>query len=1172
MREAHGLLTDGEPGTFDLIGCDTLDETLECLSTGAIDVMVLLGLSGYELLDLCRRFETKASNVPVFLWIDASDEPMAEEAFARGVVDIFYRGEDSPRRFARAIRYAVWRDQHLQQQRHLVLRAKTVIDHLPELIVFKDNDGRYLMVNHAFERFVQRESSEILGKRDADLFDKWIAENHARSDRLAIDRKGLVRINQAYPKSDGSMRHFEITKVYMPNPDGRGVALVSVSQEVTERKRIEEAFGRERALLRTLIDTLPAAVYIKDTDHRFILTNAVTAEYVGASDRERLIGKTDFDVLPRGRAEEHRRREAELLAGREKLLHYTLSRPDEAGGWRYFHIIKAPFFDSAGNIQGLVGFSLDITEQKRAEQALAESQEQLQFAVEGSEGGIWEMRFHPEDPVGSEPYHVYVSPRMKAFLGFDDDEYPDSMKSFFNRILPEDAARIKQAAEDYIAGRIERYDVEYRIRHRDGSIRWIHSTGKVDRDDQGRRTRWIGIDWDITDRKLAEQALMESQEQLEFAIKGSEGGVWELRFSGDDPPGSEPRSLYFSPRMCAFLGCDENNPPGSLRDFYSRIFSEDVARIQQAAANYIARRTDRYDIEYRVRHSDESIHWIHSTGRATRDEKGRRLRWIGIAWDITERRKAEEALAHSEWEYRMMVDSVPGAIYRCTSGAEYTMLFISDAIEEITGYPPSDFINNAVRTYDSLIHDEDRQRVFATIKQSLYVGEPFVIEYRVIHRDGQIHWVYERGLGYYKVDGNVEWLIGCIVDITERKRIEEERRAYDVQVQHGQKLESLGVLAGGIAHDFNNLLMTILGNADLAMLDLPPTSPVRGHIEQIELASRHAAELCRQMLAYAGRGEFQVQRVQLSELVEEMTYMLEVSISKQAVLKYALRSSLPPIMADVTQLRQVVMNLIVNASEAIGDKSGVIHVTTGAMECDTTYLRETSLDPSLEAGTYVYLEVSDNGCGMDSETKRRLFEPFFSTKFIGRGLGMAAVLGIIRGHNGAIKIYSELGKGSTFKVLLPVATERIEAPESAPVFETDWHGDGTILLVDDEDAVRTVGKLMLERIGFTVLTAENGREAVDCYNENKDAIRCVLLDLTMPHMDGGEAFRELRRIRNDVQVILSSGYSEQDVSQQFAGKGIAAFIQKPYHSQTLIEVLQNVLSRPDNGSEEIPTE
>lgn len=435
--------------------------------------------------------------------------------------------------------------------------------------------------------------------------------------------------------------------------------------------------------------------------------------------------------------------------------------------------------------------------------------------------------------------------------------------------------------------------------------------------------------------------------------------------------------------------------------------------------------------------------------------------------------------------------------------------------------------------------------------------------------EGETVWFYSTFVPVKNESGEIEYIIAVSTDITEKKQIEQERANLERQVQHAQKLESLGVLSGGIAHDFNNILMSILGNADLALDALSPLSPARGNVLEIERASRRAADLAKQMLAYSGKGHFIVEPIQLGEFVAEMAHLLEVSISKKIKLKYNLPDGLPTFGGDITQVRQVILNMITNASDAIGDEEGVITLTTGTVECDREYLCKVNevflagLDQPLAPGTYTYLEVDDNGCGMDNETLSKIFDPFFTTKFTGRGLGLSAVLGIMRGHKGAIQICSEVGRGTTFRVLFPVdslSNESTNCQEIQAVADA-WHGSGTVLLVDDEETVLSVAKDMLERIGFHVLTASDGRKAVRAFEEHQQIISCVLLDLTMPQLNGEEAFREMQTINANVPVILCSGYNRLEAVQQFAGFGLAGFIQKPYDMISLRAKLADVLER-----------
>ncbi len=400
------------------------------------------------------------------------------------------------------------------------------------------------------------------------------------------------------------------------------------------------------------------------------------------------------------------------------------------------------------------------------------------------------------------------------------------------------------------------------------------------------------------------------------------------------------------------------------------------------------------------------------------------------------------------------------------------------------------------------------------------------------------------------------------VEIQRRQRAEEERRTLETQMLQTQKLESLGVLAGGIAHDFNNLLTSIIGYCDLARGEVAPAAPAAAFLDEAVNGARRAAELTQQMLAYAGKGRFIVEPVVLSSLVDDIARLLEVSISKRCVLRYHLLAELPACQADATQMRQVIMNLIINASDAIGDRSGVISLTTGVAWCDQEYLTDNHVDDDLPEGLYVHLEVADTGVGMTAETRRRIFDPFFTTKFTGRGLGLAAVLGIVRSHGGSIRVYSEIGRGTSFKILLPAIDQTISRDATGTAAEPEWNGRGTVLVVDDEESIRGLTKHMLRKVGFDVITASDGREALELFRADPSRIALVLLDLTMPHLDGAATFRELRRIQPGVRAILMSGYNEQTVTAQFAGKGIAGFIQKPFRVSQLRDAVQAALGEP----------
>ncbi len=404
------------------------------------------------------------------------------------------------------------------------------------------------------------------------------------------------------------------------------------------------------------------------------------------------------------------------------------------------------------------------------------------------------------------------------------------------------------------------------------------------------------------------------------------------------------------------------------------------------------------------------------------------------------------------------------------------------------------------------------------------------------------------------LQGTKTLLAGYTIDITERKHAEEKRLNLERQMLHLQKLESLGLLAGGIAHDFNNILMIITGNADMGLIRIAKGQGPAEHLQRIKQAADTAADLAQQMLAYSGKGTFLVESLDLNQLLEEMLHILQVSISKNVSLQLNLSKQLPAVEADATQMRQIIMNLIINASEAIGKQSGVITVTTNTITCSNTDSQDPWQKEGISSGEYVYLEIADNGCGMNKSTLGKLFDPFFTTKFTGRGLGMSAVQGIVRSHQGAINVSSEPGQGSTFEIRLP-ASGLPAAPPGIKTSPENWKGQGRVLLVDDEEAVRNIGSEMLTELGFSVVTASDGSDALDTYRTTQ-GIDLVILDLTMPQMNGEQCLRELRQINPDIKVIMSSGYSELRDAQFLMEQGLVGFIQKPYWMDTLRETIQ----------------
>ncbi len=514
-------------------------------------------------------------------------------------------------------------------------------------------------------------------------------------------------------------------------------------------------------------------------------------------------------------------------------------------------------------------------------------------------------------------------------------------------------------------------------------------------------------------------------------------------------------------------------------------------------------------------------------------------------------------LTESRRQLAGLLADMPGMAYRCQSTAPYIATFFSDGVVGLTGYPATDFLSGK-RSFGDLIDPNDRIASNRHIDTALASREPYEIEYRLRHRDGRWRHLSDRGRGIFDAEGKPRFLEGLVVDATARKEAEERTREFDRQLLETQKLESLGVLAGGIAHDFNNILTAVLGNASLARGQLPPSSGAAPMLQQIEVAARRAADLCSQMLAYAGKGSLSSGLIDLSALVRETTALLEVSINKGVRLHLQLPTLLPPVNADGTQLRQIVMNLVINASEAIGERPGAITVTTFARAVTANELLDAVQRPDLPSGFYVGLEVHDSGAGISPETLARIFEPFFTTKFSGRGLGLSAVLGIVRSHGGALFVESQPGQGSIFRLLLPAAPTGPQAalPEKPSIPVKAGPGgpllEATVLIVDDEATVREVSSLALRGAGFEVLAAADGFEALRMCREHSGRIDLILLDLTMPGLSGEETFRRLRAQGAQQKIVLMSGYSSHDAMHRLLQAGATDFIPKPCEMNDLV--------------------
>jgi two-component system cell cycle sensor histidine kinase/response regulator CckA len=657
------------------------------------------------------------------------------------------------------------------------------------------------------------------------------------------------------------------------------------------------------------------------------------------------------------------------------------------------------------------------------------------------------------------------------------------------------------------------------------------------------------LEKEIAERQRMEEALRESEalfrSQFEFGNIG-------IAISSVDKGW-----LRVNPRLGEMFGYSEEEL--RQRTWAEMTHPDDLGPDVAQFTRMLAGEIEAYELDKRFFRKDGSIIATHLTVSCFRNPDLSVRFVIFSLQDITERKRAEEALRESEEKFRNLVETTSDWIWE--TGADGTYTYSSPGVRDLLGYEPDEVIGR--KPFDFMPADEAGRLVAQFARISAERRPFFNLENLNLSKDGRSVILETSGVPRLDAQGNLLGYRGIDRDITERTLAEAERLEMERRLLHAQKLESLGVLAGGIAHDFNNLLMAVIGNLDLAILDLSPTSAARPYIDRALQATRRGADLTRQMLAYSGKGRFVITRMDLSELVRENTNLFRTAISRTVSMNLCLTGECSTIEADPGQVQQVIMNLITNASEAIGEKAGVITLTTGVQAFDAAYLSTSRLNEKPPAGRFAYVEVADTGCGMDEETKQRLFDPFFSTKFTGRGLGMSAVLGIVQGHKGAIIVESAVGRGSTIRVLFPAAEALSAAAASDSVGLPGRSGTmavlRTVLVVDDEETVREVCAIFAQRLGLQTITAAHGEEGLSLFKRHVDDIGCVLLDLTMPRMDGITTFREMKRLRPDIPVILCSGYDEQEATQHFTNEGLAGFLQKPYSLEDLKNKIESVL-------------
>jgi PAS domain S-box-containing protein len=557
-----------------------------------------------------------------------------------------------------------------------------------------------------------------------------------------------------------------------------------------------------------------------------------------------------------------------------------------------------------------------------------------------------------------------------------------------------------------------------------------------------------------------------------------------------------------------------------------------------------------------------STHYLVTRLHTSLNQANRLVR--DLRTSIEQKEQAEDSLKKSEDQYQLLAENVYDVVWMLDM--EMNTTYVSPSMFAQRGITADEALGqkleeSIVPKYVPLLMEAFGEQLALEELEGADPGRSVTMEYEVVKHDGSPMWVESVMTFLRDADGNPTHIVGSTRDISSRKEAEKERNLMQLQIQQAQKLESLGVLAGGIAHDFNNLLLGVIGNADIALLEMEQEDKNHPYLKDIMASAQRAADLCSQLLAYSGKGRFVVQPIDLSELVYEMTHLLDVSIDKKVEVKYEIEDVLPAIEADVTQMQQIIMNLVLNSSEAIGGAAGVITIAIRKQHFGKDEINSLLKVEDMDAGDYLVFECRDSGEGMDTFTKERIFDPFYSTKGLGHGLGLAAVVGIVQGHGGGMTVDSEVGQGTTIRIFLPVSERKAVSIKLNSDSKIESSGTGTILVVDDEPMILAFAKQAMEKLGYEVLVAENGKVAVDVCKDHMDDIDLVLLDMTMPVMDGKETYEELSKLNPEIKVIVSSGFNEEETISQFARQETVRFIQKPYRVAALQDVVNQSLKR-----------
>jgi two-component system, cell cycle sensor histidine kinase and response regulator CckA len=1012
--------------------------------------------------------------------------------------------------------FGISRNITIRKQAEIALRIheeklRMVFDHAVDGILLGSPEGLIIEANSNACIMTGWPKEELLGQHISRIFSEGsLAKVPLRFDLLKAGHR--VVSERALLRGDGSLLPIEMHTKMMP--DGTYQAIV---RDISARTEAEASY-------RGLFESVQEAIYILDRQGRFMDVNRGAVEMYGRP-KDFFLGETPAVLSAPGRndLEQVGRLIQQAFSGEPQHFEFWGIRANGQVFPKDIRVYNGTYFGK----DVVIALAQDITERKNAEKALQTSEQHFRELLDRLHEGF---AFTDRDE-----QFVFANPAASAIFGIPEGLTGHNLRDFLE---PEAFQKVLRQTE--IRRRGEKSQYELPIRQPNGETRTIALSVSPWLSEAGEYLGSTGLFQDITERKQAEDALRESETNFRNLLdKLGEG------FAIVD---AEERWTFTNPAAARIFGVEPGQLVGhSMREFVDEGTFQEILR---QTARRRCGESSSYDIP--IRRPDGEQRYLSLSASPYLGENGEYLGADGLFLDVTERRAAEQALRESQERYQELYRNTTDAIFwiRVEADGAFVIEDFNPAEEARLGKTSRELAGLALH---AVMPKALADAVEVNFRRCVAAGHPIryeeVVEFSSGSRTFQTLLVPIRDGG-----GRITRIVGFSQDITQSKQAE-------AALRQAQKLESLGVLAGGIAHDFNNLLTAMLGNLNLAQMKSSPESPARPYLENVERTVLKAAELTKQMLAYSGKGRFVVKPHNLNQVVQEMTHLLNVSISKKVLIRYDLARELPSIEADAAQIQQVVMNLVTNASEAIGDREGVISIATRLQSLDEDALQSLCTDQNLTPGCFAILEISDTGSGILPGIMGKIFDPFFSTKQSGRGLGLSAMQGILRGHHAGIWITSEPGKGSTFTLFFPAAQGTTAGTEAASAEYPESLFKGRILLVDDEPEVRNSTAAMLEALGLQVITAVDGQDALDRFKAERPNIDLILLDLTMPRMDGREAFRKLRGIQADIPVILYSGYSEHESLRETLAQGFAGFLQKPFQMTDLRQAIQQVRSR-----------